>query len=463
MQPTKQKPFCQFPDDFLWGVATAAFQVEGASREDGRGDSVWDVACRRPGAIAHGHTGERACDHYHLYKQDVALMKRLGVQAYRFSVAWPRIFPNGPESINPRGVDFYKRLVDELLSAGIQPWMTLFHWDLPQWCEDRYRGWESIDCARHFADYATVMAKAVGDRVAGVFTINEFACFLDYAYGRKEETFAPAKKASAKVLNQARHHAVYGHGLAAQAFRAACIKPPPVGVAENALPAVPAYESDEHVAAARAAFREMTGMFLTPIFEGRYHPAYIEDASADAPIFTDEQMRVISTPLDFLGLNLYTPLVVVADPSAPRGWRWIEHHDDHPRMGMPWLNIGPSVVYWTPRFASELWGPKAIYITENGCATPDEPDARGQVPDIGRIMYLEQHLIHAHRAAAEGYPLKGYFLWSLMDNFEWAHGYTKRFGIVHVNYETMQRTPKLSAEFYAGVIRRNALGGWAVS
>lgn len=451
--------FCPFPKDFTWGVATAAYQVEGAARDDGRGPSVWDTFCRRPGAIALDHTGDVACDHYHRFKSDVAMMKELGVKAYRFSVSWPRVFPGDSRTINEKGLDFYKRLTDELLSAGIAPWMTLFHWDLPQWCEDQYRGWESRQCAHDFAEYAGVMAKHLGDKVAGIFTINEFLCFLDKGYLASDEVFAPGKVVPRRVFNQARHHAVLAHGLAVQSIRAASTKKPLVGLAENVPGAVPILESPDHIAAASKALREMTGMYLTPILEGQYHPAYLEAQGADAPQFTDADMKAINAPLDFVGLNLYAPSYIRHDTSAPRGWSIVPCDAAYPRMQMPWLTIGPSVLYWVPRLISEIWKVPALYITENGCANPDRPNAAGEILDTARVMYLQQHLIHLHRAASEGYPVKGYFLWSLMDNFEWAFGYTRRFGICYVNYQTQERTPKLSAAFYADVIRRNAVGG----
>ncbi|HRK30644.1 MAG TPA: GH1 family beta-glucosidase [Tepidisphaeraceae bacterium] len=451
--------FCKFPPGFAWGTATAAYQVEGATAVDGRGPSVWDTFCRRPGAIAMDHTGDRGTDHYHRFKEDIGLMKSLGVKAYRFSVAWPRIVPNARGEVNQKGLDFYSRLIDCLHDADIAPWMTLFHWDLPQWCEDRYRGWESADCARDFADYAAVVARAVGEKTAGIFTINEFACFIDMAYRTETELFAPGKFVSPKLRNQARHHAVLGHGLAVRSIRAACKNAPPIGLAENSPAAVPVYESAEHIAAAKQAYQDLTGMYLVPIMTGKYQDRYLHAAGDDAPRFTEEEMKVIASPLDFVGLNLYTPVYVRADPEAAKGWSQVICGPDYPRMYMPWLNIGPAVMYWTPKFVSELWNVPAIYITENGCAENDRPTAEGKVNDVGRIMYLQQHLAQLHRAIGEGVPVKGYFLWSLMDNFEWAHGYTRRFGIHYVNYETMQRTPKLSAEFYAGVIRRNAVGG----
>ena len=388
-------------------------------------------------------------------------MKELGLRAYRFSISWSRIFPDGTGARNPAGLDFYNRLVDELLAAGIQPWMTLFHWDLPQALEDRFGGWESKECAHAFADFAGFMAGRLGDRVAGIFTINEFGCFLDKGYGTDPELFAPGKRTSRKVLNQARHHAVYGHGLAVLAVRAALPRPVPVGLAENAAASIPILETREDIAAAREAFREINGMFLTPIFEGAYHPAYLEDQGADAPSFTEEEMRVISTPLDFLGLNLYAGNYVRHDPDSARGWTAVPCDADYPRMHIDWLTIAPSILYWSPRHAAELWNPPAIYITENGCPNPDSPDGNHAIMDTGRVMFLQQYLMHAHRCATEGYPLKGYFLWSLLDNFEWARGFTKRFGIIYVDYETLERIPKLSARYYKQVIASNSWTGCA--
>src|SRR5579872_6141188 len=363
------KVFCPFPEDFTWGVATAAYQVEGAAAEDGRTPSVWDTFSHRPGAVVMNQNGDRAVDQYHLYKEDVALIKRLGIKAYRFSTSWSRVVPSGRGSINEKGLDYYERLVDELLDAGVQPWLTLFHWDLPQWAEDQYRGWESKQCASDFADYAGVICKRLGDRLSGVFTINEFFCFLDKGYTHTGEVFAPGKVVTKKVLNQARHHAVYGHGLAAQAVRANCKVR--VGLAENLPNVVPVMETKEDIGAAREALRELTGMFLTPIFEGKYHPAYLEKEKADAPVFTDAEMKAINTPLDFLGINLYAPTYVRHDPSAPRGWVEVSCGEGYPKMHMPWLNIGPSILYWGPRLCAENWNPREIYITENGCAYPD--------------------------------------------------------------------------------------------
>lgn len=452
-------PHCPFPPGFLWGAATSSFQVEGASGADGRGLSVWDSFCHQPSVIAQDHDGNRSTDHYHRLKVDVDLMKRIGIKAYRFSVSWPRIFPDGQGRINPKGLDFYQRLVDELLVAGIEPWMTLFHWDLPQALEDSIGGWESRGCAEAFADYAGCMARHLGDRVTGFFTINEFFCFLDKGYGFDTDFFAPGKRTSRRVLNQARHHALFGHGLAVQAIRASSPQSKPVGLAENVPSCVPVLETPEDIAAAKTALRELAGMYLTPILEGSYPATYLEDQGADAPVFTEAEMAVIATPLDFVGVNLYAPNYIRHDSQAPRGWAAVPCDESYPRMHMPWLTVGPSVLYWVPRLLTELWSVPGIYITENGCACPDRLNERGEVLDLGRVMYLQQHLVQLHRAVAEGYPVKGYFHWSLLDNFEWNYGYTRRFGLCYVNFETLERIPKLSARYYADVIRRNALGG----
>ena len=278
-------------------------------------------------------------------------------------------------------------------------------------------------------------------------------------YGVDPELFAPGKHTTRRVLNQARHHAILGHGLAVQALRAACPSKVPVGLAENTSCPVPVRETPEDIAAAKEAFRELGGMYLTPILEGAYHPRYLEEQGADAPSFTDDEMRTIATPLDFVGMNLYGPTYVRSDPGSPAGWARLPFDDAYPRMSMPWLHLGPSILYWAPRLLAEVWNVPAVYVTENGCANPDRPDAANEIWDTARMMYLQQHFIAAHRAVSEGYPLKGYFLWSLMDNFEWAFGYTRRFGIHYTNYETMERIPKLSAKFYGDVIRRNAVGG----
>lgn len=444
--------YCRFPPSFLWGCATASYQVEGAAAEDGRKPSVWDTYARQPGRVAQGQTGDVATDSYHRYKEDIRLLKWLGVKMYRFSIAWPRVFPDGFGQPNEKGIAYYERLVDELRANGIEPYATLFHWDLPQAMEDRFGGWQSRETSRHFADYATFVTKRLSDRVTHFFTINEFSCYTNEGYG--SGTKAPGKKLPVRGLNQVRHNAVLGHGLAAQAIRAAARKPVQVGLAENSSICVPVIETSAHIAAARSAMRELNAPFLTAILEGKYTDRYLSTAGKDAPQFTAQEMKTIATPLDFLGLNCYSPTYIRADGAS---FAQVPHPPSYPHMASPWLFFGPQILYWAPRHAKEIWGVKKVLITENGCSSTDQPAADGHIYDTDRVMYVRNHLIQAHRAVSEGWPLAGYFLWSLMDNFEWTDGYTKRFGAFYVDFPTQKRTPKLTAEFYREVIARNAL------
>ncbi|HJQ30737.1 MAG TPA: GH1 family beta-glucosidase [Pyrinomonadaceae bacterium] len=443
-----------FPAGFVWGTATASYQVEGAVKEDGRGVSIWDTFSHTPGKTVDGATGDVADDHYHRYKSDVQLMKALGVKAYRFSVAWPRVFPNGDGPPNPKGLDFYKRLVDELLANGIEPFATLYHWDLPQSLQDRFGGWEGRDTSKAFADYAGYVAARLTDRVKHIFTINEFGAFIEVGY--RWGVHAPGLKLTGLRLNQTRHHAVLGHGLAVRAIRAAAKPGTKVGIAENITIAAPVIETPPHIAAAERATREMNAQYLNVIVEGKYTDWYLKQAGADAPKFTDEDLKIISSPLDFIGINVYTPQFVRAADTEP-GFAYVPHPKSFPHAPSPWLFIGPEALYWGPRHVSKLWGAKEIYITENGCSSSDEPAPDGKVYDTDRVTYLRSYLTQLQRATSEGVPVRGYFLWSLMDNFEWADGYTNRFGLHYVDYKTQTRTPKLSADFYREVISRNAV------
>ncbi len=444
-----------FPQGFLWGTATASYQVEGAVKEDGRGPSIWDTFSHTPGKTVDNATGDVATDHYHRYKEDVQLMKSLGVKAYRFSIAWSRVFPNGDGPPNPKGLDFYNRLVDELLAHGIQPYATLYHWDLPQSLQDRFGGWEGRETSKAFADYAGYVAARLTDRVKHIFTINEFGAFVELGY--RIGVHAPGLKLPPARFNQTRHHAVLGHGLAVQAIRAAAKPGTKVGLAENITIAAPVIETPAHIAAAERATREMNAQYLTVIQEGKYTDWYLKQAGADAPKFTPEDLKTISSPLDFVGINVYTPQFVRADESSPVGFSQVPHPKSFPHAPSFWLFIAPEALYWGPRHVSKLWGAKEIYITENGCSSADEPSSDGRVYDTDRVTYLRSYLTQLQRATAEGVPVRGYFLWSLMDNFEWADGYTNRFGLHHVNYDTQKRTPKLSADFYREVIARNAV------
>jgi beta-glucosidase len=439
-----------FPKTFRWGVATASYQIEGAVHEDGRGQTNWDVFSHTPGKTANGDTGDVACDSYHLYPEDVKLMQNLGVGTYRMSLAWSRIFPEGRGQPNQKGIDYYNKVVDTLLAAGIDPYITLFHWDLPQALPG---GWQNRDTALAFADYAGFMADKLSDRVHNFMTVNELRCFTDL--GHMVGIHAPGLKLDPAGVNQVRHHGVLAHGLGVQAIRAHARAGTQVGLADNTTFYCPVIETPEHIAAAKKATREMNAMFLTAIMEGRYIDEYLHEAGAAAPKVQDGDMAAIASPLDFVALNIYTPEWVRAD-DGPKGYAVIPHNAESPRMASPWLVVGPEVAYWGPRMVSELWGPKTLYISENG-ASADDAIVNGHIDDADRVMYLRNYFENVRRLVVEDYPLKGYFLWSLMDNFEWADGYTKRFGIHYVDFATQKRTPKLSALWYKEVIRQSRI------
>jgi beta-glucosidase len=365
------------------------------------------------------------------------------------------VFPNGDGPPNPKGLDFYNRLVDELLANGIQPYATLYHWDLPQSLQDRFGGWEGRDTAKAFADYAGYVAGRLSDRVKHIFTINEFGAFIEVGY--RWGVHAPGLKLGGLRLNQTRHHAVLGHGLAVQAIRASAKSGTKVGLAENITIPVPVVETPQNTAAAERAMREMNASYLTVIMEGKYTDWYLKSAGADAPKFTSEDLKIISSPLDFVGVNIYTNAFVRADESSPTGYTQVSHPKSFPHAPSFWLFITPDALYWGPRHVAKLWNVKEIYITENGCSAADEPSDDGKVYDTDRVTYLRSYLTQLRRATADNVPVKGYFLWSLMDNFEWADGYTNRFGIHYNDYATQKRTPKLSADFYREVIARNAI------
>jgi beta-glucosidase len=444
-----------FPVGFVWGTATSAYQVEGAAREDGRGASIWDTFAHAPGVIEDGANGDVAIDHYHRYREDVGLLKALGAAAYRFSVAWPRVFPDGTGTPNPKGLDFYDRLIDELIASGIEPYATLYHWDLPQALQERVGGWQSRETPLAFADYAGYVAEKLSDRVKYFFTINEFYSFVEFGYGSGVN--APGLRLPPARLSQVRHHAVLGHGLATQAIRARAKPGTRVGPVDNITVAVPAIETPEHVRAAEVAMRELNAPYLTVILEGRYTDAYLAAAGVGAPKFTDQDLRAIASPVDFVGINVYMPSHYVLADDAPPGYRLVPFSPSHPRMAAPWHRIGPEALYWAPRHVAALWGVKEVYLTENGCAAADGVTADGNVYDTDRVMFLRNYLMHLQRATSEGVPVRGYFLWSTFDNFEWANGYALRFGLIHIDYATQRRTPKLSASFYRDVIAANAV------
>ena len=444
-----------FPAGFLWGTATSAYQIEGAVNEDGRGASIWDRYAHTRGKILDHGNADVANDHYHLYKEDVRLMKALGAKAYRFSIAWPRVFPEGAGSPNPKGLDFYNRLLDELLANGIEPFATMYHWDLPEALQDRLGGWVSRDTAKAFADYAGYVAERLSDRVKHFFTVNECSRLVHLGYGAGSD--APGLRLPQAKLNQVRHNVALGHGLAVQAVRAHGRVGTRVGPAENMVTCIPAIETPANIRAAEIATRQLNAGYLTVMLEGKYTDEFLASAGNNAPKYTAEDLSIISSAIDFVGLNVYTPNhYVVAADNAP-GFTLAPFPASFPHMDSTWLKIGPEAMYWAPRHVAKLWDVKSIYITENGTSATDQPAADGHVDDVDRIMYLRNYLTQLQRATSEGVPVLGYFLWSLMDNFEWSDGFEKRFGLYRVDFKTQRRTPKLSASFYRETIARNAV------
>src|SRR5499427_1103354 len=465
---SKPSPDREFSKGFYWGTGTSAYQIEGAWKEDGKGESIWDRYAHTPGNIKNNDTGDVANDHYHRLSEDVALMKReLGANAYRFSIAWPRIFPEGAGQPNATGLDFYSRLVDELRAAGIEPFATLYHWDLPQTLQDKYGGWQSKDTAKAFADYAGYVTAQLGDRVKHVFTINEFRSFVEGGYqgfdvqvgGGKTLHLgaAPGLRLSNNELNQVRHHAVLGHGLAVQAIRARGRAGTKVGFAENMRAVAPVIETPECVKASEIATRELNADFTTVMLEGRYTDGYLKMTGRDAPKFTDDELKTIASPLDFVGINVYRPNSYVMPSDEPPGYRSIPINASHPKMQSEWHVFDPQCIYWAPHHVQSLWGAKSIFITENGCAASDVVADDGKVYDSDRIMFLRAYLAELQRATAADVPVTGYFLWSAQDNFEWIYGYGNRFGVVYVDFKTQKRTPKLSAQWFREASRRNVV------
>jgi beta-glucosidase len=452
----------RFPTGFVWGTATASFQIEGSTTVDGRTDSIWDEFCRRPGAVANGDTGEPAADHYRRYASDVDLMSSLGLGAYRFSIAWPRVRPDGGP-INPAGLDFYDRLVDRLLAAGIAPWATLYHWDLPQALEE-VGGWTSRDTAYRFAEYAGSVVSRLGDRVAGWLTLNEPWCsaFVGYASGRHAPGVASPSSAVAAV-----HHLLLAHGLAMERVRD--LAPGArAGITLNLFPVAAATPADAD--AARRVDGLQNRIFLDPVLRGRYPSDVLEDLAPYglSSHLRDGDLSVISTPMDLLGINYYRALLVsagtagTADPAEPSEWVGVPGvrflNSGYPRTDLDW-EVQPAGLTELLLRLHEEYPRLPLYITENGAAYPDEIGPDGEIRDTSRLDFVDAHLRAAHTAIQAGVDLRGYFCWSLLDNLEWAEGYAKRFGLVHVDFETQQRTVKQSARWYAGVVARNGLAG----
>lgn len=445
-------PSYQFPDGFAWGVAAASAQVEGAADEDGKGESIWDRFARQPGRVRNGDTPAVACDHYHRCAEDAALMRRLGLRHYRLSVAWPRVVPDGNGPVNPAGLDFYDRLIDTLMAHEITPWVTLFHWDLPQPLEDR-GGWPVRATADAFRPYAEAVVRRLGDRVRRWFTVNEIPCFIGKGYGDGE--FAPGRREPPKVLNQAYHHALLAHGHAVAAVRAFGGPGATVGLVHNHLPPppIPLTETEADIAAACAEYARTNGPIMAPVFLGQYPEEFLR--GGDVPEVAPGDLALIAQPTDYLGLNLYAGDFVRA--GADGRPEIVPFPRQYPRGDLPWINVTPQVIYWAVRLASEVFGVRSFLITENGAAFDDAMTPGGEILDLDRREYVRNHLIALHRTIGEGYEVGGYFLWSILDNYEWAEGYSKRFGIVRVDFETQRRTPKLSARWYSEVVRANRI------
>jgi beta-glucosidase len=461
MMRNKARSTTQFPPEFAWGVATSAYQIEGAPDRDGRKPCVWDTFSQRWRKTKDGKSGAGACEHYDRYRDDIKLMAALGVKHYRFSIAWPRIVPDGRGQVNQAGIDFYARLVDCLREHGIEPVATLFHWDSPQALEDRYGSWRSREIAEDFADYVTATVTQLGDRITRWITLNEMSCFTHMGYGTKPPEHAPGTiVARLQDVWQTSHHALLAHGLGVQAIRAASPQPCQVGLVDNFGVTVPLTDSAANIAAAQKAFPVHCGNggMIYPALTGAYHPALLEQLGNDAPIIQAGDLEIIHQPLDFLGLNIYTG-TYIRDADNDRGCEWLSLPSGYPKLDMPWLNLFPDALYWGIwHVANTLNQPDLpIYITENGCAAKDVVNAQGEVMDLDRILYLKQHLQGVARAIDEGYPVKGYYLWSFLDNFEWSWGYTKRFGITYVDYKTQQRIPKASYYWYQECIAAGRL------
>jgi beta-glucosidase len=437
----------RFPPDFLWGAATSAYQVEGAPLADGAGPSIWHEFSHRPGAILHGHTGDVACDHYHRYPEDIALMRALNLNAYRFSFAWPRILPAGRGAVNPAGLGFYDRLIDGLLEAGLRPFATLYHWDLPAALEEQ-GGWLHDDVAGWFADFAALLARHFGDRVTDWTTLNEPGIVTEKGYVLG--IYAPGHRNPAEAPVVARN-LMRAHGAAVRALRAGSRGQ--VGVVVNLQPKHPASDSEaDRDAAARAdAFRNR--QFLDAMLLGQTPPELpAMFGPAWRPLSPDD-LALIHQPLDFVGINYYTRNVIRDDPANPPTRARLVAQPDRPHTLMGW-EVYPEGLAETLRWVAGRYGPVPLYVTENGAAFDDPAPAAGaDLEDPARVDFLRGHLEAALRARAAGVDLRGYFVWSLLDNFEWSSGYARPFGLVHVDFGTQRRTVKRSGRFFAGPAR----------
>jgi beta-glucosidase len=435
----------RFPSNFIWGAATASYQIEGAWNEDGKGESIWDRFSHTPGKIEDHSTGDVACDHYHRWPEDIALMRQLGLKAYRFSVSWPRILPTGFGRVNLPGLDFYDRLTDALLAANIEPFITLHHWDYPQALYEK-GGWTNRDNLPYFADYAAIVAKRLGDRIRRWTTFNEPGVIAWAGYGDGEH--APGEKDMKKV-GQVTHGLLVAHGQAVQALRA--VNPAlEVGIVLSQWGVDPASDDPADLAAAEHTWNAGETAFLHPIFTGHYHPELVDAAGENMPDIRPGDMALIAQKLDFLGINSYSRSVISATEGRLHQIPGSEYTD------MGWEVCAPAFRRVLNRMNQNYHLPP-IYITENGAAFPDVVTPDGKIHDERRLDYLRQYFLQVRLAMQDGVDIRGYFVWSLTDNFEWGHGFTKRFGLIRVDYDTLKRTVKDSGEWYSRVIANNAV------
>jgi beta-glucosidase len=451
---TKRTP-SRFPADFVWGAASASYQIEGGWNEDGKGLSVWDVFSHQPGIIYNNDNGDVACDHYHRHKEDVGLMKQIGLDAYRLSLSWPRLMPEGTGKVNSKGLEFYDRLIDELLENGITPYVTLFHWDLPYALEQR-GAWLNPSSPDWFAEYTAVAVSKLSDRVKHWMTFNEPQCFIGLGY--LDGAHAPGRKVYFSEYLQMAHHVAIAHGKSIVAIRANAQSPVQVGFAMVGHSVFPATETAADIAAARKAMFAISdktqwnnSWWMDPILLGTYPEEGIKLYGKDMPKIRPDDLKTACQPLDFFGYNTYFGRPVKA--SADGGFEWVPPQAGHPLTAFKW-KVAPESLYWNSRFYHERYK-LPLYITENGLSCCDWVSLDGNVHDPQRIDFLHRYLKSVKRACAEGIPVKGYFQWSIMDNFEWREGFKERFGLIYVDFQTQQRILKDSACWYRETISRN--------
>ena len=449
-----------FKKDFTWGAATAAYQIEGAWNEDGKGPSIWDVYSHDPGRIAEGHTGDTACDHYHRFREDVKLMKQLGIKAYRFSISWPRILPNGIGEVNEKGIKFYSDLIDALLECGIEPYITLFHWDYP-YALHKKGGWLNDDSVKWFADYAAKVVELYSDRAVNYITFNEPQCFIGSGYLVGDH--APGLKATKRDIFQMCHNVLKAHGAAVIAMRAAAKQPIRIGYAPTCSAHFPVEETLENIEAVRRKYFSCPSIrsgnvmwnlawWSDPVVLGHYPADGLEHYKDHLPVITEEDMKLIHQPIDFYGQNIYNGKAMAVDAQGKAVP--VARKEGFPKTAIQWP-VTPESLRWGPRFLYERYK-LPIVITENGMSAHDTVSLDGKVHDPNRIDFLHRYLLALEQATEDGADIDGYFLWSFMDNFEWAQGYTDRFGIVYVDYETQKRIPKDSAYWYQAWIQAHS-------